>query len=105
MINNVVRDSTTMSEKQFQTHVIQLATLLGWACWHCHDSRRSAAGFPDLVFVKAGRAVIYAELKTETGKVRPEQQLWIDLLEKAEGCRVYLWRPSDLQAIANVLRG
>ena len=34
------------SEKGFQSAVIELAKLYGWRCFHAHDSRHSAKGFP-----------------------------------------------------------
>ncbi len=83
-----------MSEKQFQSQVLQLAKLSGWLTYHTHDSRRSAPGFPDLVLVKAP-LVLFAELKSARGKLRPEQEAWLEALR---GCRTVgarLWRPSD----------
>ena len=35
-----------ITEKDFMAQVVALAQTLGWRVWHCHDSRRSAAGFP-----------------------------------------------------------
>ena len=83
--------------------MIKLSRLLGWMCFHTHDSRRSEPGFPDLVLVKSGRPVIYAELKTDTGKPTPAQRDWLDALNKAEGTRAFLWRPADLEDIAAIL--
>jgi hypothetical protein len=34
------------SERVSQAAVIRLATEHGWHCYHTHDSRRPAAGFP-----------------------------------------------------------
>ena len=92
-----------MSEATFQAQVIKLAEALMWVCYHTHDSRRSAAGFPDLVLVRS--KVIYAELKVESrsrGKVTIEQQAWIDALRNA-GQYVYVWRPSDMPEIQRIL--
>lgn len=47
-----MRPSTRISEKEFQAQVLDLARLTGWLCYHPHDSRRSAPGFPDLVLVR-----------------------------------------------------
>lgn len=76
------------------------------------------AGFPDLVLVHGqymqlaaygegkvtipGRT-IWAELKSDSGKLSPEQILWLDLLIDTEGAEVYLWRPSDLEEIQLIL--
>jgi hypothetical protein len=93
-----------LSEAQFQRQVIQLAALLGYRVYHTHDSRRSAAGFPDLVLVHPKRGTVFAELKTDTGKVKPEQAEWLADLQAA-GQRAYLWRPADFDQITTILRG
>jgi hypothetical protein len=102
------------SEKQFQTQVIQLSQFYGWRTYFTHDSRRSPAGFPDLVLVRPPE-LIFAELKTEKGRVRPEQADWLADLEAVartlavEGVRaldVCLWRPSQFDEInARLARG
>ena len=87
-----------LSEAQFQRQVIELATLCGFHCYHTHDSRRSAAGFPDLVLARNG-AVIFAELKSKRGRVSDAQAEWI----AATGGEV--WRPGDWAHIERVLLG
>jgi hypothetical protein len=89
-----------LTESQWQSQVIHLAKLRGWAYYHTVDSRKSNKGFPDLVLVR--ERVIYVELKTEKGRVRPEQQDWFELLALA-GQEVYLWRPSDVEIVDQVL--
>ncbi|MDP9439871.1 MAG: VRR-NUC domain-containing protein [Actinomycetota bacterium] len=91
------------TEKEFQAQVLDLARRSGWCCYHTHDSRRSAPGFPDLVLVRAP-VVVFAELKTETGKVRPEQRDWLAALKRCEGVEARLWRPRDWPEIEEVLR-
>lgn len=91
-----------VTEKEFQGQVLALARLSGWRCYHTHDSRRSTPGFPDLVLVRAP-LVVFAELKTEEGEVRPEQRDWLDALEGCEGVGARLWRPSDWPEIEEVL--
>ena len=90
-----------MTEKQFQAQVVELAQTLGWLVYHTYDSRRSVPGFPDLVMVRNG-VIHFAELKSEKGKLTPEQRLW--LTELGRGRVVYLWRPSDWDEIVEVLR-
>ena len=46
-----------MTEKQFQSHIVQYAKMRGWLVYHTHDSRRSEPGFPDLVAGK-GEGVV-----------------------------------------------
>ena len=94
--------SPEIKEKAFEQQVHQLARLYGWRYYHTWRSLHSVSGFPDCVFVK-GKRVIYAELKTEKGKVTPEQQDWLDALTAA-GQEVYLWRPSEYEQIEEVLQ-
>lgn len=83
-----------MAEADLQSRVERLARELGWLIYHTHDSRRSQAGFPDLVLVRRGR-LVWRELKTMKGKVTPEQQEWLDALTVANA-DVGVWRPIDL---------
>jgi len=83
-----------MTEKGFQASVIKLAKLCGWSCYHTHDSRRSQAGFPDLVLAHPKGGLLFAELKTEQGKVSAAQEEWKEVLTQA-GSEHHIWRPSD----------
>jgi len=56
-----------------------LARLAGFLVYHTHDSRRSEAGYPDLTITGKGR-IIFAELKSERGRLRPEQSIWLATL-------------------------
>jgi hypothetical protein len=70
-----------VSEAQLQSMVLDLARWAGYLAYHTHDSRRSRPGFPDLVLVHTttGR-LIFVELKSEKGRVRPEQDVWMQHL-------------------------
>lgn len=70
----------------------QLAEHLSLTIYHCHDSRGSDPGFPDLVIV--GRAVLWRELKPEQGDLRFYQRLWARRL-RAAGQNFSIWRPAD----------
>jgi hypothetical protein len=89
-------------ERSFQRQVIAYAEIRGWRWYHVPDSRRSTAGFPDLVLVRRPR-VVWAELKSQRGKATEDQRDWLDDL-RASGQHVYLWRPSDWPEIEKVLR-
>ncbi len=89
------------SEKKFMARVRKLASDLGWLDYHTHDSRRSEAGFPDLVLVR--ERVVYVELKTNKGRLTAAQKDWIDRLKEA-GAEVRVWRPSDWATIEEVLK-
>lgn len=89
------------TEKQFQAQVIDVAKIYGWAVFHAFDSRRSSAGFPDLVLVRD--RVLFRELKTDEGKLTLHQSVWGTQLEKA-GSDFAVWRPSMLNEICKELR-
>lgn len=107
-------------EADFQAVVVDYARLRGWMTYHTHDSRRSAAGFPDLVMVRDGQ-LVFAELKSEKGKTTPEQDAWLMALDAVMvgavqrhhdnvecDCtypvRSFIWRPSDWSSIEKELK-
>jgi hypothetical protein len=83
-----------MSERELDKHVRKLCADLGLLSYHVLDSRGSSAGFPDWCIAGPG-GVIFAENKSERGKLRPEQERWRDRLLDA-GAAWFLWRPADL---------
>lgn len=90
-----------VSEKDWQQQVIDLAQLLGWLYFHTYDSRRSSGGFPDLVLVR--ERVVFAELKSGSGRLTAAQHWWIASLSVA-GAEVYVWQPSDWPQVEQTLR-
>ena len=98
----------SIPEADFLAYVTELATLCGWLVYHTYDSRRSQAGFPDLVLAPADK-LIFAELKTAKGKVREAQVAWLDTLGALAATQsdveVYLWRPKDWAGIEKILMG
>ncbi len=104
-----------LTEEQFLNQIIQLAHICGWACAHfrpamtTHGWRTPVSadgrGFVDLVLVKEGCPVIFAECKRAKGKLTPEQEQWQELLKSVPGIKCFVWRPDDLEAIAETLRG
>lgn len=91
-----------MTEGEFQTQVLELARLGGWSHYHTFDSRKSVAGFPDLVLVRGNR-ILFIELKSDRGKVTPEQRAWLDRLEQAVPLSTDVWYPRDLPQIERLL--
>jgi hypothetical protein len=82
------------TEALFQAAVIELAQRCGWLAYHIPDSRRATSpGFPDLVLVRGSR-LLFIELKTARGRVRPEQMVWLSAL-CAAGVRAFVARPKD----------
>lgn len=92
-----------LTEREFQRQVLDLAAILGWAVYHPMLSKWSERGWPDLAMVRPPRFIL-AELKRETGKTTPHQDHWLGMLGACPGIEVHLWRPSDLDHIADVLR-
>lgn len=100
------------SEAVFQAQVIQIAKMNGWMVFHprrvqAKDGRWMTAiqgdvGFPDLVFAHRLRGLIFAELKSAGGRVDEAQTRWLEELVLA-GAEAYIWRPKDLQDIADRL--
>ena len=97
-----------MDEKAFQSAVVRLARQFGWRVYFTWSSMHSPAGYPDLTMCRPasngqpGR-LIFAELKTDRGKLTPAQEEWLADL-RAVGAEAHCWRPSDVDTIAEVLR-
>lgn len=92
--------SPPIPESAWQSRVTDYATLMGWAWYHTRDSRRSPEGYPDLTLVRD--RVVFAELKSERGRLTRDQERWRDRLCGA-GAEWYLWRPSDWGEVVRVL--
>lgn len=91
-----------LTEKQWQQRVLDYAALRGWMSYHTFDSRRSTPGFPDLVLLR-DRRLVFAELKTDTGRLSVAQAEWLDALLLATR-EVYTWRPADWPEVMETLR-
>ena len=91
-----------MKESTWQAKVVAYARKQGWRVYYTANSRGSPAGFPDLTLVRRER-LVYAELKTQTGKLRPEQHEWLEALE-ATAAEVYVWRPAHIGVMQECLR-
>lgn len=100
-----------ITEADFQEKVVTLARAKGWLVHH--DRRQDLGiggdpGFPDLVLARAG-VVIFAELKSNTGRQTDSQRQWLGQLAaySEAGCgtshHVRLWRPDDWRTIQTIL--
>lgn len=96
------------SEADWTTWVIGTARWHGWLAAHFRPARTTRgwrtpvqgdAGFPDVVLAKDG-VVVFAELKTQRGRVAPEQRAWLAAL----GARAVVWRPADRDAVLALMR-
>ncbi|MGI5401901.1 VRR-NUC domain-containing protein [Streptomyces sp. CA-135486] len=92
------------SEEQWRRQVREIATRYGWTLqYHTVDSRRSDPGWPDEVLGHpAQRRTLFVEFKTDTGRIRPAQRIWLAHLADS-GLEVALWRPRDLPTVLQVL--
>jgi hypothetical protein len=92
-----------VTERDLTSYVRDVARSFGWLRYHTWISKHSAAGFPDEVLVRPPR-IVFAELKSERGRLTEAQTDWLDVLRQVPGVEVFVWRPSDMDAIAEVLR-
>lgn len=105
-----------MKESELLRLVLAEFRSQGWTCAHFGNSvkyirrgdsymtipDKNATGFPDIVATRMGQ-LVFIELKSEKGRIRDEQALWLaDLreVEKRTAARithvsVYVWRPVD----------
>jgi hypothetical protein len=81
-------------ERELEGHVKALCKAHGVMYFHPLDSRGTNPGFPDDVLIVHG-AVMWRELKSQKGRVRPDQKIVLAAL-KAAGHDVDVWRPCDL---------
>lgn len=93
-----------MSEATLNDRVVYRLKKHGWSVAHAHRAfipdvgwiTPMAAGWPDLTCVKAGHAILFIELKKQEGVVEPEQQVWLELLNRTGNYAIVV-RPSDLR--------
>ena len=89
-----------LSERDFQTQVVELARITGWQTMHVRRTigkgnkwvtGTSVPGWPDLAIWGHGRFIL-AELKTDRGTLTAEQEKLVASL-RAAGVDVRIWRP------------
>ena len=101
----------SVCEAHLQANVVNFMRMSSWLVYHTHDSRHSAKGFPDIIGVRPIPCVranlerfdhptlteaVAIELKSERGKVTPEQEAWLDLLRRLPGVKFAgVIRPSN----------
>ncbi len=94
-----------MSEDALLAHILGHCREFGLLHHHVFEqrnyARRTDRGWPDLVIVMPGRT-IFAELKSERGRVSPDQARWLDILA-TQHREVYLVRPSTEDLFLEVL--
>lgn len=98
-----------MKEKELQRHVENALTALGFLWFHDRSLqhatvRTSNPGFPDVCAVhpKTG-ALVFIELKSERGRMRPAQIDWKEALLKTSAHYFGPIKPSQLQHLIDEL--
>lgn len=101
-----------LKEADFQKRVVQYAQRRLWLVAHFPRANpegrwrtavaADAKGYPDLTMTRDRRMVI-AELKGTKGRMRPEQERWIERLLLVPGIEVYVWKPADWDEIVRLL--
>ena len=101
----------SLTELDLARQIRDLARQFGWLHVHFRPAKTAHGwrtpvsgdyGFPDVVLARDGR-VIFAELKRDGQKARPEQLAWLEQLGGG-ACEAYLWTPSDFEQIVELLR-
>jgi hypothetical protein len=93
-----------MREDHLLKAVLDMARLFGLSTAHFRPALSQSGrwhtavagdgkGFPDLVIVGPG-GILYRELKTDVGRLSPEQVVWLRKLAVVSDAGT--WRPADL---------
>lgn len=94
----------TLTEKQFQQQIVDMARILGWRTYHNLYAIGSDPGYPDLTLVHPQYGVLWLELKGSKGRVSPAQEAWIADL-RAAGQQAHIVYPGDFDAVTVMLQG
>jgi len=108
-----VAPPSDISESEFTRLLIAVARGLGWRTAHFRPARLKsgrwatpvqgdATGFPDLILVR-GKRLLAIELKSRSGRLRPEQRDWLDALGLVPGVTCVVARPGDWPALMELL--
>lgn len=87
-----------MTESELREQVVKYAHGRGWLVFSLPIAKtrrpvKDATGYPDLTMARDGR-IVFIELKTDDGVMRPDQMTWLRNL----GPYCYVLRPSDWAA-------
>lgn len=103
-----------MTEQEWQRQVTEVAEMLGWSWAHFRPAQTAKGwrtpvsgplgkGFPDLVMVRVrDQRLLFVELKSDKGVLRPDQAFVHDVLRDA-GFPVVLWQPKDFNDMVREL--
>jgi len=92
-----------ISEKEWQKRVKAWAKARGWMIQRTDYSPYSTPGWPDLVLCRPeSKEILFVELKSNKGALRPEQEVWLRALEACD-LEVYVWHPYDEKQVLAML--
>ncbi len=112
---SVRRGAIPETEADLLSWVLDVAHLYGWRVAHFRPAmtqhgwrtpvQADGKGWPDFVLVHPSKTkpLLFVELKSEKGKLTPEQETWLRDLAVCPHVQVFVWRPSDREKIAEVL--
>lgn len=117
MLDGMLANIDLADEATFQRFVVEVARLHGWRVAHFPASLSvrgrhltatayDAAGYPDLTLAHHELGLLFREVKTAKGTIRPQQREWLRVLHAA-GANADVWRPADWNSgrIKQELRG
>jgi hypothetical protein len=93
------------SERDFQNVLEREMRLQGWNVYSIMRSdlaKATLAGYPDITAWRDDR-LIFAELKTDKGRLSTAQEEVLASLENLPSAEVYVWRPRDFDQIRPII--
>ena len=94
------------TEDELLTAATEALTLYRWRWTHARRSDRALTmghpGLPDIIAVRDGR-VLFCEVKSQVGRLSPDQVLWLDALKECD-VDYFLLRPDTLDTFLAVIR-
>lgn len=94
----------SVPEAEVQRTLVDALDVFDYLSYHTHDSRRSRAGFPDLMAVHRWTHVALAfEVKSELGQLSPDQWAWAEALTSSAIAYLVV-RPSNLDDALELIR-
>ena len=89
-------------EDDLQGRLVETGRLCGWLVYHTHNSKHSAAGFPDLVMVRDGKLLaievkrglfeVASMARSDSGKAQLD---WVVAMHQVPGCRAAVVSPEN----------
>lgn len=103
IIDQKLKKYREVTETQLREQIRDLCKIIGWKFYFTFNSMHSPKGMTDLILCKPPR-ILFVELKREGQNLKPDQEVWRDLLLQCPGVEWYLVRPADIEWFTEVLR-